>query len=117
MQWLQTAYTVWFNRRHHLSGHLFGGRYKAVLIDEGGPQGKMLYGYVGTVLDYLDGILEARGFRERLLALLSKSDADVPLGQGQHYQGAALMREAAEQKAETALHSRTAHRGLDRRGT
>jgi putative transposase len=53
MQWLQTAYTVWFNRRHRLSGHLFGGRYKAVLIDEGEPQGKMLYGYVGTVLDYL----------------------------------------------------------------
>jgi putative transposase len=53
MQWLQTAYTVWFNRRHNLSGHLFGGRYKAVLIDKGEPQGKMLYGYVGTVLDYL----------------------------------------------------------------
>jgi hypothetical protein len=35
MQWLQT---VWFNRRHGLSGHLFGGRYKAVLIDEGEPQ-------------------------------------------------------------------------------
>jgi hypothetical protein len=50
MQWLQTAYTVWFNRRHNLSGHLFGGRYKAVLIDEGEPQGKMLHGYVGTVL-------------------------------------------------------------------
>ena len=53
MQWLQTAYTVWFNRRHSLSGHLFGGRYKAVLIDEGAPQSNMLYGYLGTVLDYL----------------------------------------------------------------
>jgi len=53
MQRLQTAYTVWFNRRHGLSGHLFGGRYKAVLIDEGEPQGKLLYGYVGTVLDDL----------------------------------------------------------------
>ncbi|HEY5707611.1 MAG TPA: hypothetical protein VIS96_18780, partial [Terrimicrobiaceae bacterium] len=40
-------------RRHRLSGHLFGGRYKAVLIDEGEPQAKMLYGYLGTVLDYL----------------------------------------------------------------
>jgi hypothetical protein len=29
------SYTVWFNRRHGLSGHLFGERYKAVLIDEG----------------------------------------------------------------------------------
>jgi hypothetical protein len=42
-----------------------------------------------------------QAFRERLLALLPKSDADVQLGQGQHYEGAALMREAAEQKAET----------------
>jgi putative transposase len=53
MQWLQTAYTVWFNRRHGLSGHLFGGRYKAVLIDQGAAESKMLYGYLGTVLDYL----------------------------------------------------------------
>jgi hypothetical protein len=53
MQWLQTAYTVWFNRRNALSGHLFGGRYKAVLIDEAEPQSNMLYGYLGTVLDYL----------------------------------------------------------------
>jgi putative transposase len=193
MQWLQRAYTVWFNRRHSLSGHLFGGRYKAVLIDEGEPQGKLLYGYVGTVLDYLHlnpvraGIVGGRSgkslldyrwsgltgaylchprkrppwarvemafslfglkdsaagrrqflerlelrareepahscgarlpegqslqstlrrgwyfgsqaFRERLLALLPRSDANVQLAQGQHYEGAALMREAAEQKA------------------
>jgi putative transposase len=195
MQWLQTAYTVWFNRRHNLSGHLFGGRYKAVLIDQGEPQGKLLYGYVGTVLDYLHlnpvraGIVGGRSgkslldyrwssltgaylcsprkrpewarvemafslfgfkdraagrrqflerlelrarkeparrcgarlpegqslqstlrrgwyfgsqaFRDRLLALLSKSDANVRLDQGQHYEAAALMRDAAEQKAET----------------
>ena len=34
MQWLQTAYTVWFNRKHGLDCRLFGGRNKAVLIDE-----------------------------------------------------------------------------------
>ena len=179
MQWLQTAYTVWFNRRHALSGHLFGGRYKAVLIDEAEPQSNMLYGYLGTVLDYLHlnpvraGIVggraakpaglsleqpdrgvslqpaetpkwahvemvfslfglkdnaagrrrflerlelrvqeesarccgartpegqslqstlrrgwyfESQGFRERLLALLPKADADVRTDQGQHYE-------------------------------
>jgi hypothetical protein len=195
MQWLQTAYTVWFNRRHNLSGHLFGGRYKAVLIDDGEPSGRMLYGYLGTVLDYLHlnpvraGIVGGRSgkslldyrwssltgaylcsprkrpqwarvemafslfalkdsaagrrqflerlelrvreeaarscgarlpegqslqstlrrgwyfgsqaFRERLLALLPKSNANDPLDRGQHYEGAALMREAAEHKAET----------------
>jgi hypothetical protein len=194
MQWLQTAYTVWFNRRHSLSGHLFGGRYKAVLIDEGEPQSNMLYGYLGTVLDYLHlnpvraGIVGgrsskslldyrwssltgaylcsprkrpkwadvetafplfglkdsaagrrrflerleltveeesarrcgartpegqslqstlkrgwyfgSRAFRARLLEMLAKTDADLRPNQGQHYEAAVLMRDAAEQKAE-----------------
>ena len=34
MQWLNTAYTVSFNRRHGRSGHLFQGRYKATLVDK-----------------------------------------------------------------------------------
>ena len=194
MQWLQTAYTVWFNRRHSLSGHLFGGRYKAVLIDEREPQPNMLYGYLGTVLDYLHlnpvraGIVGGRSskslldyrwssltgaylcsprkrpkwadvetafplfglkdsaagrrrflerleltveeesarrcgartpegqslqstlrrgwyfgsqaFRARLLALLARTDADLRPNQGQHYEAAVLIRDAAEQKAE-----------------
>ena len=33
MQRFNTTYTVYFNRRHHRSGHLFQGRYKAILID------------------------------------------------------------------------------------
>jgi putative transposase len=33
MQWLQVSYTVWFNRRHRRVGHLFQGRYKAVLVE------------------------------------------------------------------------------------
>ena len=33
MKWLQNTYTIRFNRRHRLSGHLFQGRYKAVLVD------------------------------------------------------------------------------------
>jgi len=32
--WLQTTYSIRFNRRHHRSGHLFQGRYKAHLVDE-----------------------------------------------------------------------------------
>ena len=43
----------------------------------------------------------SQAFQERLLALLPKSESNVPLGQGQHYEGAALMREAAEHMAET----------------
>jgi REP element-mobilizing transposase RayT len=33
MRWFQTTYTVRFNRRHRLSGHLFQGRYKAVVVN------------------------------------------------------------------------------------
>ena len=33
MQWLQVSYTVWFNRRHRRIGHLFQGRYKAILLE------------------------------------------------------------------------------------
>lgn len=31
--WLQTTYSIRFNRRHERSGHLFGGRFKAHLVD------------------------------------------------------------------------------------
>jgi len=31
--WLQTSYSIWFNRRHHRRGHLFQGRYKAHLVE------------------------------------------------------------------------------------
>jgi hypothetical protein len=47
MAWLQTTYTARYNARHRKSGHLFGGRYKAVLVDPGDPR------YLATLLDYL----------------------------------------------------------------
>ena len=34
MKWVQGAYTQRYNSRHHLFGHLFQGRYKAVIVDE-----------------------------------------------------------------------------------
>ena len=34
-QWLNVSYSVWFNRRHRRTGHLFQGRFKSVLVDEG----------------------------------------------------------------------------------
>ncbi|MBM4045446.1 MAG: hypothetical protein FJ279_10045 [Planctomycetes bacterium] len=34
MQWLNTSYTVYFNRRHGRVGHLFQGRYKALLVEK-----------------------------------------------------------------------------------
>ncbi len=34
MQWLGVSYTMWFNRRHRRSGHLFQGRFKSVMIED-----------------------------------------------------------------------------------
>jgi len=34
MQWLGTAYSTWFNRRHERSGHLFQGRFKSFVVEE-----------------------------------------------------------------------------------
>jgi putative transposase len=33
MHWLQVSYSVWFNRRHNRVGHLFQGRFKAIVLD------------------------------------------------------------------------------------
>jgi len=35
MQWLQSTYTLRYNARHQMFGHLFQGRYKAVIVDGG----------------------------------------------------------------------------------
>ena len=34
MKWFLGTYTMAFNRRHQLGGHLFAGRYKSLLIDD-----------------------------------------------------------------------------------
>jgi REP element-mobilizing transposase RayT len=47
MQWLNATYTQRFNSRHRTRGHLFQGRYKALLVD--GDSG----GYLLTVSDYI----------------------------------------------------------------
>jgi REP element-mobilizing transposase RayT len=47
MRWFQTTYTVRFNRRHRLGGHLFQGRYKSVVVDAEEQ------GYFATLSDYI----------------------------------------------------------------
>jgi putative transposase len=46
MKWFLGTYTSRFNRRHHLVGHLFSGRYKSLLIGEAGD-------YLRTVGEYV----------------------------------------------------------------
>ena len=43
MKWLLGTYTSRFNRRHKEFGHLFSGRYKALIVDGSGN------GYLKTV--------------------------------------------------------------------
>ena len=47
MKWFLGTYTSRFNRRHKLFGHLFGGRYKSLIVDGSGD------GYLRTVCDYV----------------------------------------------------------------
>jgi putative transposase len=64
MTWFQGTYTSRYNARHRKSGHLFGGRYKAVLVDDDAGD------YFRTVLDYIHlnpvraGIVTARRSRD-----------------------------------------------------
>jgi len=53
MTWFQTTYTVRFNARHKRSGHLFGGRYKAVLVDGDGDADRGGGDYLATLIDYI----------------------------------------------------------------
>ena len=63
MKWLLGTYTSRFNRRHKLSGHLFSGRYKSLIVDGSGN------GYLKSVGDYV----HLNPARAKLVA------ADVPL--------------------------------------
>src|SRR5947208_15935647 len=47
MKWFLGTYTARFNRRHKLFGHLFSGRYKALVVDGSGN------GYLKAVCDYV----------------------------------------------------------------
>jgi len=47
MKWFLGTYTSRFNRRHKLSGHLFSGRYKSLIVDGSGT------GYLKTACDYV----------------------------------------------------------------
>jgi putative transposase len=47
MRWLLSTYTIRLNHRHQLFGHVFSGRYKALIVDGSGS------GYLKSVCDYV----------------------------------------------------------------
>jgi len=59
MKWMLGVYTRRFNVRHRICGHLFAGRYKALVVDGSGN------GYLRTVCDYV----HLNPLRAKLLAL------------------------------------------------
>jgi putative transposase len=64
MRWLLSSYTIRLNHRHKLFGHVFSGRYKAVIVDGSG------HGYLRTACDYVHlNPVRAKllGAQERLL--------------------------------------------------
>jgi putative transposase len=48
MKWLLGVYSLRFNRRQKEFGHVFSGRYKALLVDGSSN------GYLKTVCDYVN---------------------------------------------------------------
>ena len=59
---------------------------------------------------------ESQAFRERMLAVLPKGNANVRVNQGQHYEAAALMRDVAEEKAEKIIVRELSAAGLTEEG-
>ena len=54
MTWFQNAFTRRINTRNQLWGHLFGGRYKAILVeDESNSESGLWRNYLTTLIDYI----------------------------------------------------------------
>lgn len=53
MQWFQNTFTRRINTRNRVWGHLFGGRYRSILVENEGRGGKVWRDYLRTVVDYV----------------------------------------------------------------
>lgn len=53
MRWMQNAYTRRLNGRRQLWGHLFGGRYRSLLIEDGSGAGDGSGDYLARAIDYV----------------------------------------------------------------
>jgi putative transposase len=61
MQWLMVSYSVWFNRRHSRVGHLFQGRFKAIIVqDDAGWKEVARYVHLNPVRVAIPGLGKRR---------------------------------------------------------
>ena len=84
MRWFQNTYTRRFNVRHQLWGHLFGGRYKAVVVEYDSAKQR---DYLATLLNYVHlnplraGLVklgEGKGLLDYRWSSLSQGYAESP---------------------------------------
>lgn len=72
--WLQTTFTIRYNRLHRRSGHLFQGRFKAHLIDTGAYARVLIpYIHLNPIRSRKGGQLHVSGTWEQLQAWLWSS--------------------------------------------
>ena len=73
MQWLQATFANRFNKLRGERGHLFQGRYKALLVEEGGPLAQVChYIHLNPVRAGLVGVGRLAGYRSSSYWYLSR---------------------------------------------
>lgn len=77
MQWLGVSYSMWFNRRHRRSGHLFQGRFQSLVIEaDAGLQEVARYVHLNPVR--VAGLAQSKSDRAASKAgAIAKPDPDV----------------------------------------
>jgi REP element-mobilizing transposase RayT len=100
MQWLGVSYTVWFNRRHRRAGHLFQGRFKSVVLEEGAAAEVSRYVHLNPVRVRALGLDKAAQPRARQ-GMIEKPSAE-------------LVRERVRRLRESRWSSYRAYVGLER---
>jgi REP element-mobilizing transposase RayT len=98
MKWFQGTYTVRFNARHRLAGHLFAGRYKAVLVEREEPS------YARVLSDYIHSTRHGRASSTRRIRGLAP------------FNGAASRGFARKESFRHGFEPMTSIRGIDSTG-
>ena len=110
MHYLNTAYTVWANKRNRRTGHLFEGRYKAIAMEE--------EGYLLSVTAYVHlNPVRTRGWKRRPPAERLRQVALYPWSSYRAYTAAGVKDRDPRMACDrvwAALHARTQREGQRR---
>ncbi len=106
MKWLQGAYTQRFNIRHTFCGHLFQGRYRALLVDPEEPE------YARVVSDYIHlnparaglEVVREKGLEGYRWSSQTRWQARVAIGRGSDVVASMGLAETCREKTVRHLH-------------